>query len=55
MIAYLFRFFKGLCGFKNLQKFLNFFEEISKKVLTNKNESDIIYTVSERDTNLSEK
>ena len=51
MIAYLFRFFKGLCGFKNIS---NFFEEISKKVLTNKNQSDIMYTVSERDTNLSE-
>ena len=52
MIPYLFRFFKGKNGAKKIpKKFQVFF----KKVLTNKNESDIIYDVSERDTNLSEK
>ena len=52
MIAHLFRIFKGLRGFKNFSKK---FEEISKKVLTNENGSAIIYTVSERETNLLKK
>ncbi len=52
MIPYLFRFFKGMRSAKKISKKI---KKILKKVLTNENESDIIYTVSERDTNLSEK
>lgn len=56
MIPYLFRIFKGQKSLpESLRKNLKKFQKTLKKVLTNQNESDIIYNVSEREQNLLKK
>ena len=56
MIPYLFRIFKGQKSLRKAsEKNLKKFQKTLKKVLTNQNESDIIYNVSEREQNLLKK